>query len=88
MGKLWGAQGANAHLQSLPIPERLTQGLNLSDPRRAAAEFVFSNLTRRFAHGIRAGEEAIPSFREGLEAQRVIDAVLRSVEQENWVRVG
>ncbi len=87
VGRLWGAQGANSHLQPLPIPERLTQGLNLSDPKRVPGEFIFSNLTRRFAHGIRAGEEAIPSFREGLEAQRVIDAVLRSVEEKSWVRV-
>jgi predicted dehydrogenase len=85
LGRLWGARGATAVLAPLPIPDRLTNGLDLSDPRRAAAEFVFSNLTRRFAHAIRTGEEAIPNFREGLEAQRVVDAVLRSVEEEKWV---
>ncbi len=63
----------------------ISNGLDLSDPRRAAAEFVFSNLTRRFTYAIRTGEEAIPSFREGLEAQKVVDAVLRSVEEEKWV---
>jgi predicted dehydrogenase len=87
IGKLWGARGANAMMAPIAIPDRLTEGLNVSDPRRAAAEFVFSNLTRRFAHAIRTGEEAIPSFREGLEAQRVVDAVLRSVKEEKWVSV-
>ena len=87
VGKLWGARGANSHIEPLPVPERLTQGLDLSDPRRTAAEFIFSNITRRFARGIRTGEPAVPSFREGLEAQRVIEAVLRSVEEGSWVRV-
>ena len=87
VGKLWGAQGRNANLQPLSIPERLTQGLNLSDPKRVQGEFIFSNLARRFVHGIRTGEEAMPSFREGLEAQRVIDAVLQSLERKSWVKV-
>jgi len=87
IGRLWGAQGANSHLQSIPIPERLTQGLNLSDPKRVPGEFIFSNLTRRFVHGIRTGEETIPSFREGMEAQKVVSAVLESVERKSWVNV-
>jgi predicted dehydrogenase len=87
VGKLSGARGANSRLEPLAIPERLTQGLNLSAPARVAGEFIFSNLTRRFAEAIRMGGEATPSFREGLAAQRVVDAVLRSVEEERWVRV-
>jgi predicted dehydrogenase len=88
VGRLWGSQGAGATLQPLPIPERLTHGLNLSDPSRTAAEFIFSHLTRRFVEAIRTGGEAVPSFREGLEAQKVIDAILRSAEQQSWVSVG
>jgi predicted dehydrogenase len=88
LGKLFGARGANANFESLPIPEKFTRGLNLADPKRVPGEFLFSNLTRRFADAIRAGEEAIPSFREGLEAQKVVDAVLRSVEEEKWVSIG
>ncbi len=87
IGKLSGARGANARFAPLPIPERLVEGLNLSDPARVAGEFIFSHLTRRFAHAIRTGEEATPSFREGLEAQRVVDAVLRSIERERWESV-
>jgi predicted dehydrogenase len=87
VGKLSGARGANSRLEPLAIPERLTQGLNLSDPARAAGEFIFSHLTRRFAGAIREGTGATPSFREGLEAQRVVDAVLRSVEEQRWVGV-
>ena len=87
VGKLFGARGPNASFEPLPISESLTHGLNLANPKRVPGEFLFSNLTRRFAHAIRTGEEAVPSFREGLEAQKVVDAVLRSVEQEKWVSV-
>ncbi len=87
VGKLFGARGANAHFVPLPLPERLTQGLNLAEPWRVPGEFLFSNLTRRFAQAITTGAEAVPSFREGLEAQKVVDAVLRSVELEKWVDV-
>jgi len=85
VGKLWGSKGPGAAAQLLPIPGRLTQGLNLSNPHRAVGEFIFSNLTRRFVEAIRTGKEAVPSFREGLEAQKVIDAVVKSVEDGNWV---
>lgn len=87
VGRLWGAQGAGTALQQLPIPERLTRGLDLSNPNRAAGEFIFANLTRRFVEGIRTGQQPIPSFREGLEAQKVIDAVLESVERQRWVKI-
>lgn len=86
-GRLWGAQGSST-LQPLPIPERLTQGLNLLSPERAVGEFIFSNLTRRFVEAIRTGQQAVPSFRDGLEAQKVVDAILRSAGEERWVTVG
>jgi predicted dehydrogenase len=87
VGKLFGAQGERANLQPLAIPEKFLQGLNLSDPTRLQGEFIFSHLTRRFVHAIRTGEEAAPTFHEGVEAQIVIDAVLKSVEEERWVQV-
>lgn len=87
VGKLWGARGANAHIEPLPIPPRLTQGLDVSHPDRVQGEFIFSKLARRFVHGITTGEEPVPSFREGVEAQRVIEAVLKSVEEQSWVSI-
>lgn len=87
VGKLFGARGAGSHVEPLPIPERLTQGLNLSDPKRGQGEFLFSNLTRRFVDAIRTRGQAVPGFREGLEAQKVVEAVLRSVEEQKWVSV-
>ena len=86
IGTLWGTRGKGAP-QSLAIPEWLTQGYKPSDERQAMAEFVFSHLTRLLAHGIRTGEQPNPSFRDGLEAQKVLDAVVASAESGNWVNV-
>jgi predicted dehydrogenase len=86
IGTLWGTRGKGTP-QLLSIPERLTQGYKPSDERRAMAEFVFPNLTRLLAHGIRTGEQPNPSFRDGLEAQKVLDAVVASAESGNWVNV-
>lgn len=85
-GRLLGAQGSST-LQPLPIPERLTQGLNRLTPERTTGEFIFANLTRRFVEAIRTGRQVVPSFRDGLEAQKVIDAILKSAEEEQWVKV-
>lgn len=87
LGRLSGARGANARFAPIALPEKLTAGLNVADPARVPGEFLFANLTRRFADAIRAGGEAEPSFRDGLAAQRVVDAVLRSIEEQKWMRV-
>lgn len=88
VGRLFGARGLNADFEPIAIPETMTRGLNLDDPTRVTGEFLFSHLTRRFADAIRGGAPAVPSFREGLEAQRVIAAILRSIEEQKWVDVG
>ena len=86
IGELWGAQG-DGNTQPIPIPERLTENLNLSGSRRMPREAIFANLTRLLAHGIRTGEQPAPSFRDGLEAQKVLDAVEQSAGAGSWMPV-
>jgi predicted dehydrogenase len=85
IGDLWGAQGYG-DTQPIPIPKRLTENLNLSE-RRTVREAIFANLTRLLAHGIRTGEQPSPSFRDGLEAQKVLDAVEKSARAGSWMAV-
>lgn len=87
IGRLAGARGVNADFAPIEIPARLIQGLDTSDPKRVAGEFLFANLTRRFAEAIRGGPAPVPSFREGLEAERVVAAVLRSVDERKWINL-
>ena len=44
-------------------------------------------LVKRFLEGIRKGESPSPSFEDGVRAQLVLDAVLRSLEAGGWQRV-
>jgi predicted dehydrogenase len=87
IGELWGAQG-DADTRLLPIPERLIERLIPADQRSAAREAIFANLTRLLAHGIRTGEQPSPSFRDGLEAQKVLDAVASSAQTGSWISIG
>ena len=87
IGHLAGARGANAEFEPIAIPERLTEGLDVSDPARVGGEFLFAHLTGRFIAAIQSATVPVPSFREGLEAQKVIAAVLRSIDQQRWVDV-
>jgi predicted dehydrogenase len=86
IGMLWGAQGKGAP-QVLPMPERLTQGFDPADPRKAVAEFIFASLTRVFADSIRSGEQPSPSFKDGLEAQKVLDAAEKSAQAGSWTAI-
>jgi predicted dehydrogenase len=86
IGELWGAQG-NSDTKLLPIPEQLREHLVPTDQRRAPREAIFTNLTRLLAHGIRTGEQPTPSFRDGLEAQKVLDAVEKSAQAGSWMPV-
>jgi predicted dehydrogenase len=86
IGELWGARGGG-DTEIVHIPEQLKENLNLSDPRRAAREAIFANLTRLLARGIRTGEQPSPSFHDGLEAQKVLDAVEKSAQSGSWMPV-
>jgi predicted dehydrogenase len=44
-------------------------------------------LVKRFLEGIRKGESPSPSLADGLKAQLVLDAVLRSLTEGGWQRV-
>ena len=86
IGELWGAQG-DGDTRPLPIPEQLTELLIPADQKGAAREAIFANLTRLLAQGIRTGEQPSPSFRDGLEAQKVLDAVEQSARTRNWMPI-
>ena len=84
-GQLWGARGDTRAPEPLEIPERYTRGLDAVDPQRAQGEFIFAKLTRDFVEAIQNGTAASPSFADGLAAQRVLDAALRSSEEGDWI---
>ncbi|MBI3300877.1 MAG: Gfo/Idh/MocA family oxidoreductase [Deltaproteobacteria bacterium] len=87
-GRLRGARAGEKTLSTLPIPERLREGLDTSDLGAAVGNFLFAQLVRRFVAGIRARQPMTPSFLEGLRSQEVIDALVRSAAEGKWMRIG
>ena len=50
-------------------------------------EHTFIHEAKDFVEAIAAGEEASPSFADGLQVQRVLDAVVKSADSSSWERV-
>lgn len=67
-----------------PDPD-LLRGRN---PESPWGYFQFLELARRFFEGARTHRQPSPSLEDGLAAQRVIEAVVQSSQQQLWVAVG
>jgi predicted dehydrogenase len=94
----WGAPDAatgrilamrrNDHVPAtVPIPTRLTgEFVDMPDfatPLRAC----FARMASAFVAAIRENRPAEPNFQDGVRVQEVIDAVLRSANEQRWVTV-
>ncbi len=85
LGRVWGARAGEGELRPIPLPDDLAAGF--AGPETFPA--VYRALTDPFFASLRAaGPAAAPSFFDGLAAQRVIEAVLRSAESGRWESVG
>ncbi|RIH86880.1 Gfo/Idh/MocA family protein [Calidithermus roseus] len=58
------------------------------NPESAWGYFQFIELARRFLEGARTHRQPSPSLEDGLAAQKVIEAVVQSSQQQDWVAVG
>ncbi|TJX67893.1 MAG: hypothetical protein E5W21_09545 [Mesorhizobium sp.] len=47
-------------------------------------EHTFVHQVADFLSGLRTGEKVVPNFRDGLAADAVVDAVLRSARSRRW----
>lgn len=86
VGRLFGSRDEDA-LEPIALPARLLVGLGPTERGRdAIGTFIFPCLLRAFRERI-AGRSGVPSFYDGVEAQRVIDAVVASHETGEWITV-
>ena len=80
--------GRNGHdLAPEPVPEQfLKPAGSPRDPREGKPATVFRyDLMWEFVSAITEGRPATPSFYDGLNAQLVADAVLRSHRERRWI---
>ncbi|HUM14938.1 MAG TPA: Gfo/Idh/MocA family oxidoreductase [Candidatus Nitrosotalea sp.] len=81
------AAGASGTLQPIPIVAGLPRSAGEGDPLEVTGKATIAPLVKRFLEGIRKGESPSPSFEDGVRAQLVLDAVLRSLQEGGWQRV-
>ena len=80
--KLWGSQGGEA-LAEIPIPQRLAFPKTFPDGRIAP----FIRVVDRWVEGIRQGTALVPSLKEGVYSQLLMDLTHESNETGTWVDV-
>ena len=81
------AAGASGTLQPVSVTAGLPRSAGEGDQMEVTGKATIAPLVKRFLEGIRKGESPSPSLEDGIRAQLVLDAVLRSLEQGGWQRV-
>ena len=85
---LVGARQDEKRLHELPIPDERWRGVDRTQPPMAQFIEAFNVqpiADRQFIDAILEDRPVEPNFHDGLQAQRVIDAAIRSHEQSVWV---
>jgi predicted dehydrogenase len=80
--RLWAAK-AGKQLSEIPIPNRLEFPKNYADGRIAP----FIRVVDRWVEGIDLGEAIVPSLKEGVYSQLLMDLSHQSHETSKWVDV-
>ena len=72
-----------------PVTPRWTpdQAFGEGDQMEIIGKATIGPLVAQFLEAIRTGEATSPSFRDGVRAQAVLDAVLDSATRRDWVEV-
>lgn len=80
--KLWGGK-AGEPLQELPVPDRLEFPKTYADGRLAP----FLRVVDHWVKGIDEGRSPVPSLREGVYSQLLMDLTHQSHQSSSWVEV-
>ncbi|HYB71712.1 MAG TPA: Gfo/Idh/MocA family oxidoreductase [Candidatus Bathyarchaeia archaeon] len=81
------AAGASGTLQPVSITAGLPRSAGEGDPIEVTGKATIAPLVKRFFDGIRKGESPSPTLEDGVRAQLVLDAILRSLPDGSWQRV-
>jgi predicted dehydrogenase len=81
------AAGASGTLQPVPVTAGLPRSAGEGDQMEVTGKATIAPLVKRLLEGIKKGESPSPSLADGVSAQLVLDAVLRSLQEGGWQRV-
>jgi predicted dehydrogenase len=77
-----GIQDGEKEFRLLPVPDRLSRGVDRENPFDIRSQFTGVYL---FIDSVLEDKTITPSFYDGLKAQEVIDAAKKSNEMDQWV---
>jgi predicted dehydrogenase len=84
--RLRGVKRDAAGFREIATPRGIIAG---SDPGDLISPFLAGSAgPRRFVDAILAGERPVPSFRDGLRAQELMEATRRSSDEGRWIDLG
>lgn len=88
--RLKGAKGHSTKEEVLPLPEHLTESLDLSNEaalvRSLSTRRWFA--TQRFVEAVLGNTQPSGTFYDGMKVQEVLDAVVQSHRGGGWVNLG
>ncbi|MBN1346941.1 MAG: Gfo/Idh/MocA family oxidoreductase [Phycisphaerae bacterium] len=86
---LLGSTAGEKRLVPIEVPDRLMEGIDGSSPETGWRSFIegYPSMARRFIDTIARDESPSPSFDDGVRAQAVMEAVMRSSGERRWVAV-
>jgi predicted dehydrogenase len=82
--RVQGARQADSQLADIDIPDRLRW---IPDTVPSGTPINVAQMMRRFANGIRNGEQPQPTFADAVRNHRLLDAIERSSERHAAVRL-
>ena len=83
-GKLYGGKGATDFRKEILLPERLTSVPIPPSEEYSPRALFFARFAERLAKPIRTRQKFSPDFYDGLKAQRVLQALTDSCQQQRW----
>ena len=86
-GRILTTRKGDAAPALVPIPSRLTGELLDMPDQYMPLRACFSRMVAEFVNAIREDRPAAPNFQDGLRVQEVMEAILKSAAEQQWVSV-
>jgi predicted dehydrogenase len=82
-----GGKGENSLSREILIPDRLRWDIRHGDKRVTPGAMFFSRLAQQLIGAIETGKTPSPNFFDGVKAQKVLQALIRSWKKKDWVNL-
>ncbi len=86
-GRLLGGKGENSLSREIPVPERIGFDTRPSDKGITPGGMFFARLAQQMVRALQTGQTPSPNFFDGVNAQKVLQALTMSWEKREWINL-